>query len=441
MEPRWRIAAFLAVASALNYADRAAMSSVLPAVRSEFGVSDVSLGLLGSLFLWSYALGSPLAGNLADRHSRTRLVGWSILAWSVVTALMGAVNGFTTLLVLRFCLGLTECLFLPAAIALIAEYHGPATRARAMSFISIGVNTGLVLGGTFAGFLAERLGWRSGFLVLGVGGVALAMVAKPLLRPAPAPRPAGATFADPPPPGARASRDALRTDGAAPGSSEPAIVRGSFLEAVKYLSRVPSYYALLIESMLSGTGLWIFFNWLPLYFRDTYKMSLAGAGFAGTFMLQISVILGIVAGGWISDRVAGHAPHRRMLLYGIFYLLAAPFLLLFLGRPEFTIVAAGISAFSFLRGLGQANDNATQCEIVPPQFRSTGVGLMNCVATAAGGCGVLMAGFLKRAVGLDGIFAGISIGFIIAGLVLLFFYRFFMPADIARARAAAAVAP
>jgi predicted MFS family arabinose efflux permease len=422
LETRWRVAAFLALASALNYADRAALSAVLAPVRAEFAVSDVSLGLLGSLFLWSYALGSPLAGSLADRHSRTKFVVWSILAWSAVTALMGAAKGFNTLLVLRFCLGVAECLFLPSAIALIAEYHGPATRARAMSFISIGVNTGLVLGGTFAGFLAEHFGWRTGFWVLGLAGIALALLAKPLLPPSPA------KAAD--------LRSVDRT--ADPLSAEGLVIRGSFGEAIRYLARTPSYFALLIESMLSGMGLWIFFSWLPLYFRDTYKMSLAGAGFAGTFMLQISVILGIITGGWLSDRVSGHAPHRRMMLYGLFYLVAAPFLLLFLGRPEFTIVAAGISAFSFLRGLGQANDNATQCEIVPPQFRSTGVGIMNAVSTAAGGCGVLMAGYLKRGIGLDAVFAGISVGFIIAGVVLLFFYHFFMRADIARAQASAA---
>lgn len=420
LETRWRVAAFLALASALNYADRAAMSAVLASVRTEFAVSDVSLGLLGSLFLWSYALGSPLAGSLADRHSRRRFVLWSILAWSVVTVLMGMAQGFTTLLVLRFCLGAAECLFLPSAIALIAEYHGPATRARAMSFISIGVNTGLVLGGTFAGFLAEHFGWRSGFWVLGLGGIAFAFLAKPLLPPASRNEPVALDEGKVTPP---------------PASAAP-VPKASFTEAIRYLWRVPSYYALLIESMLSGMGLWIFFNWLPLYFRDTYKMSLAGAGFAGTFMLQISVILGIIAGGWLSDRVSGQAPHRRMMLYGLFYLMAAPFLLLFLGRPEFTIVAAGISAFSFLRGLGQANDNATQCEIVPPQFRSTGVGIMNAVSTAAGGCGVLMAGYLKRAIGLNTVFAGISLGFIIAGIVLLVFYRVFMRRDIARAQAA-----
>ena len=107
-DPRWRVTVFLALAAALNYADRSAMSAVLTSVRTEFGVSDVSLGLLGSLFLWSYAVCSPLAGSLADRHSRTRLVVWSLMAWSAVTALMGLANGFTMLLVLRFTLGVAE---------------------------------------------------------------------------------------------------------------------------------------------------------------------------------------------------------------------------------------------------------------------------------------------------------------------------------------------
>jgi MFS family permease len=175
---------------------------------------------------------------------------------------MGASRGFNMLLVLRFCLGVAECLFLPAAIALIAEYHGPATRARAMSFISIGVNAGLVLGGTFAGFLADRFGWRFGFWVLGLAGVALALLAKPLLLSQPA--------------AAEALPDVSAT-GAVSGAVPP-VERSSFFEAMRYLVRVPSYYALLFESMLSGMGLWIFFSWLPLYFKDTLQHEPCGRG-------------------------------------------------------------------------------------------------------------------------------------------------------------------
>ena len=125
---KWLLAAFLGLGAALNYADRAAMSAVLAAVRTEFGVSDVALGLLGSVFLWSYAVGSPLAGRLADRRARRGLVLWSIGLWSAVTALMGAATHFGTLLTLHFLLGLAESLFLPAAFALIAETHSAGTR-------------------------------------------------------------------------------------------------------------------------------------------------------------------------------------------------------------------------------------------------------------------------------------------------------------------------
>lgn len=403
-QTRWRVALFLALAAALNYADRASLSAVLPALRTDLGISDVQMGLLGSVFLWSYAIGSPIAGSLADRFSRTRMVVTSLVAWSAVTALMGAANGFPMLLALRFALGVTECLFLPAAIALIADYHGPSSRARALSFISIGVNSGMILGGSFSGYMAEHHSWRTGFWVLGLGGVALALLAKPIVpRSPPAPR--------------------------------PTAQRASVFEAVRYLSRVPSYYVLLAESMLSGLGLWTFFGWLPLYFKETYNMTLAAAGFAGTFMLQIAVMLGLLVGGTLSDRLAAGSPHRRMLLYGLFYFLSAPFLLFFVGQPSFPVVAAAIAAFSFLRGIGQANDNPTQCEIVPPQFRSTGVGFMNAFATGAGGMGVLFAGFLKSEVGLAGIFAGIAGVFLLASLVLFAGYRFFIRRDIARAQA------
>ena len=100
-ETRWRVAGFLAFAAALNYADRAALSSVLPALRSEFNLTDGQLGLLGSAFLWSYALASPLAGVLADRWSRWKQVAWSLALWSAVTALLGAAHGFVALLGLR----------------------------------------------------------------------------------------------------------------------------------------------------------------------------------------------------------------------------------------------------------------------------------------------------------------------------------------------------
>lgn len=398
---RWRLTLFLMVAAAFNFADRAAMSSVLSAVRVELSISDVALGMLSSLFLWSYALGSVFAGSLADRWSRGRLVRLSLLAWSLVTLLTGLAQDFPTLLGLRVSLGFAECLFFPAAYALIAQYHSE-TRARAMSLIAVGINAGMVLGGSAAGWLAQHYGWRSGFLIFGLLGIVLALASRPFL-----PGPEHTTTT----------------------------VRPSLGTAIRVLVRVPTYWAMVCESMLSGMGMWIFFSWLPLYLRETYGMSLAAAGFSGTFMLQISVMTGLAFGGWISDRVASRIRHRRVLLYGAAYLIAAPFLLLFLGKPSFAIIAIGIACFSFLRGLGQANDHPTLCEVVPQEFRSTGIGLMNACATASGGCGVLLAGFLKHDLGLGTVFAGISGAYLIAGLIMLFTYARFSRRDFERGAA------
>ena len=236
-ETRWRIAGFLAVAAALNYADRAALSAVLPELKRELTLTDVQLGLFGSVFLWCYALGSPLAGAWADRQIRHRIVILSIVLWSGVTLLTGLATGLVGLLWLRGALGVAECLYLPAATALIAAHHPSATRGRAMSIHSIGLNFGVVVGGSAAGFLADHFGWRAGFLVLGVLGVLIgwaghALVAQP---PTLAPHPA-------------------------PASDPPATLSTT----CRYLIRVPSFHALLLKAVLAGVGVWIFLTWLPL---------------------------------------------------------------------------------------------------------------------------------------------------------------------------------
>ena len=401
---RWRLILLLALAAALNYADRAAYSSVLPPLRQELGLSDTALGLMGSLFLWSYALASPLAGILADRYSRPKLVLLSLVAWSAVTLATGAAGGVLSLALLRIGLGVAESLYLPAATALIADHHDTTTRARAMSIHSVGLNCGVVLGGAFAGYSAQHFGWRTGFVVLGLAGIVLAALARNQIV------------------------DAVKPAGT------PAMRRQPAAAALRYLLRVRSFHVLLLKTMLAGFTIWIFLSWLPLYFNEAFQMTLGAAGFAGTFMLQISVMLGMVGGGWISDRVARHGPRSRMLVIAVSYFCAAPFLLIFLQRPGFAAVIFAVSAFSFLRGLGEASEKPALCDVVPPCFRSTALGLMNTCATAAGGLGVLLAGMLKRSWGLEAVFAGSAAIFVFAGIWLFVGYRYFMADDIARVR-------
>ncbi|MBL9215686.1 MAG: MFS transporter [Opitutaceae bacterium] len=407
LQPRWRVTAFLVIASALNYADRAAFSTVLPVVRSEFDLTDTQLGLIGSVFLWSYALASPFSGSLADRYSRRGLVLVSLLLWSAVTGLTGLAGGLTTLLVLRMALGLTESPFIPSAVALSADHHGVATRARAISLLPIGMNLGVVIGGVGVGFLADHFGWRAGFWVLGLFGMVFALAGQPLLTDGP---------------NALAARAAKRS-GAGLG------------EALGYLFRTPSYCLLLGGAMLVSISSWVFLSWLPLYFRESFNLSLAESGLVGTVMLQGTTVIGNLAGGWLSDVMAVRERRRRMLLIGLCFLGSAPFLLLFLLQPGYGLAVAAVGLFSVVIGLATPNEHPILCEVVPERFRSTAVGIMNTSASLAGGIGVFLTGVFKSTMGLNLVFALLTIVLVIPGLGHLCSYWFFARRDIARAEA------
>jgi len=402
------VAVFLFVAAGLNYADRTALSSVIPPLRADLGATDAQIGLAGLLFLWSYAIASPFAGNLADKFSRSRIVFWSILIWSLVTLVTGLVTNMASLLVLRVALGAVESFYLPAAVALLGEHHGQATRGKAMGFHLLGLNLGVLLGGAFAGMLAEHYGWRPGFWILGAMGIALAASSRFFLSDRPAPK------------------------ATALASAAPA---GSALKAWGYLLRTPSFHCMLVSAMVAGVASWVFLSWLPLFFTENYGMKLGAAGLAGVALYKAPVLLGTGFGGWISDRVARRNPRGRVLVKALSFLVSCPFLFFFIGAPTFTLVATMLIVSSLIRALGVPSEHAIICEVVPAPFRSTAVGIFNTCGSAAGGVGVMLAGLFKQQLGLNVIFGASSFLYAIAGLVLLGLYYFFMGRDMARARA------
>ena len=278
--------------AALNYADRTAITSVFPLLRRDLGISDVGLGAIGSLFLWSYAFSSPMAGVFADRFSRSRLIAISLAAWSLVTAATGLVTDASQLYTLRVLLGLSECLYLPAALGLLADYHGSDTRATALGIHSGGLTAGMVAGGTAAGFFADHFGWGPCFLTLGLVGIMLAITAAMWLRDAP-----------------RRGPDDMLT--------EP------LRATISALAATPSYGIILAEAALIALSTWVFANWLPLYFRETYGLSLAAAGFSGTLASTVGATLGVLTGGYLSDRVARGDARRRLLMLSLLYALSA----------------------------------------------------------------------------------------------------------------------
>ena len=402
----WRVALFLFVAAGLNYADRTALSSVIPPLREDLGVTDAQVGLAGLLFLWTYAIASPFAGNLADKYSRSKIVFWSITIWSLITLLTGLSRNTAELLVLRASLGLAESFYLPAAVALLAEHHGPATRGKAMGFHLIGLNLGVLLGGAFVGSLAEHYGWRPGFLILGVMGLVLAWGSRYFLSDRPVP----VAVAKP-----------------------VTVIAAKPAQAWSYLLRTPSFHGLLLGAMVAGVASWTFLSWLPLFFSENYGMKLGAAGLAGVALYKAPVLLGTGVGGWISDKAIRRNGRARVMIKALSFLVSCPFLFFFIGAPTFALLATMLIVSSFIRAIGLPSEHAIICEVVPPQYRSTAIGIFTTCGSAAGGVGVLLAGLFKKEFGLNMIFGSCSLLYGAAGRMLLLVYYFFTAKDMARA--------
>jgi predicted MFS family arabinose efflux permease len=375
---RWKLAALIFCVSALNYGDRSAITAVFPALRREFGLSDLGLAATGSAFLWSYGLCSPLAGLLADRYSRSRLVVWSLIAWSLVTLATAAATNIEVLFSLRLLLGVSEALYLPAAIALIADHHPVESRAKAIGVHMAGLSTGMVAGGVVSGYLATAYSWRTPAIALGVAGLVLAAICHKGLH-----------------------------DAASPAVSN-AVQPPSVREALAALSKSRAMLVLSAEILLMGIGTWSLVNWLPLYFHETYTMDMGTAALFGTVFFQVGSVLGVVTGGFVSDWATRRHSADRMLLFGVFYLVAAPALLLFLAPPQAYCMAAAVFLFALFRCMGQVNSNPLVCEVLPQQVRSVALGIMNALACLAGAAGVLASGWLKGRLGLAGVFASIT---------------------------------
>jgi len=172
----WLVVAMLWLVCFLNYADRQAIFSVFPLLKAEFGLSDLQLGVVASCFMWVYAVSGPVAGWITDRVSRTAVVIGALSFWSLMTVSTAWAHSYHALVLVRGLAGLGEAFYFPSAMSLIAGYHGPETRSRAMSIHQSSVYAGTIVGGSMSAYVAQRSGWRDSFELLGGLGILLALV-------------------------------------------------------------------------------------------------------------------------------------------------------------------------------------------------------------------------------------------------------------------------
>ena len=381
--PRWAwLTVFLlAPVALLNYLDRqmlAAMKGSVMADLPDIG-TEAHWGRMLGQFKWVYAFLSPVGGWIADRFGRRITICGSLFAWSAVTWWTGQVRSYDELLTARSLMGISEAFYIPAALALIADYHTGATRSRAVGIHQMGIYCGVILGG-FTGYAAEMpgLGWRGTFGWSGMLGMVLALPLLLLLRDRP-----------------RSGTD-RPVDSAGLGTVRALLGNRSFLLLVLYFT-LPA---------LAG---WVVRDWMPAILRSEFKIGQGKAGVSATLYWQTAAIVGAFLGGWLADRRMRETPRGRIHISALGMLMIIPAMFGVGFSPQTGQLWVAI-AFLMLFGLGwgffDANNMPILCQVAPPEQRATGYGLMNLVSISCGGLADWGFGLMRdRGLPLAGIFS------------------------------------
>jgi MFS family permease len=382
----WLTVGLLWVAGLLNYLDRQVIFSVIPLIRKELPLEDLHVGLLGTLFFWVYALCSPVAGFVADRYGRKRVIIVSLAIWSLITWLTGLARTREELLVARALMGISEACYLPAALALIAGSHGESTRAKATGLHFSGIYVGIVAGGVLGGWLGEQYGWRFPFSLLGWIGLGYSALLALLLR-----EPAGESTAS---------------------------ARAPFFESARQVAAEPGFPILLTVFAAASVGNSLVYTWLPLHLYERFGMTLTQAGFAATFWVQAASLGGILLGGFVADAWAQRNAKGRVRTQALGIFAAAPFLFLTGATAAVPFLIAGLIVFGLGRGIFDSNAMPVLCQLTKPQLRATGYGILNLGGTVASGLTTLGAGLLKSSIGIGGCFEVAAVILLCASLLL-----------------------
>ncbi len=394
MSVAWLVVGLLWVVGMMNYLDRLTITTMRDSVKADIPMTDAQFGLVTSVFLWVYALLSPAAGYLADRFSRTGVIVGSLFVWSAVTWMTGHCHTVGQLLVVRALMGIAEACYIPAALALIADFHRGSTRSLATGIHMSGIYAGMALGG-IGGHLAESIGWRTAFTIFGLGGIVYGFALVLLLR-------------DPPKPESAAVASTRTGDGV------------TLLSALRALFTQPSYYAIVTHWTLLALAGWGFSGWLPTYLKEHFHLGQGAAGMSATGYVQITAFIGILVGGVWADAWSRRNARGRLFVPAIGFIVAGPALFMTASTDVFVLAIAGLLVYGLARGFSDANMMPILCQVVDPRYRATGYGIMNCFSCLTGGVMIYVSGALKdRNVDLGTVFQFAAAGLVLAAVVLL----------------------
>ena len=380
----WALVGLLWVVALLNYMDRQMLSTMQQSIGVDIPeVLDSRMyGALLAIFLWIYGCVSPFAGSVADRLSRKWLIVGSLGVWSLVTLLMAYCHTYNQIYWLRGLMGVSEALYIPAGLALIADWFTGSSRSLAIGVHMTGLYMGQALGG-FGATMASQWSWQNTFHWFGLLGVAYAAVLAFALRDKP-----------------RQSLEAEKTAERLPREN----VGRSF---AMIFSNVAFWVILFFFATSSLPG-WGTKNWLPTLFAESLHLSPERAGILATSTIAASSFVGVMIGGPLSDRWVRKNLRGRIYTSAIGMMLMIPALVI-IGLCS-GVVAAVAAALLFGVGYGMfdANNMPILCQFVPQHRRATAYGLMNTV-------GVFMGAVVTQALGAWANDGHLGQGFVLMG--------------------------
>lgn len=357
----WLVVAMLWFVALLNYLDRQMLATMKPFMEVDIAelVTATNFGRLMAVFLWIYAFMSPLSGIIADRLNRKWLIVVSLFVWSGVTLTMGYARNIDQLYILRAAMGVSEAFYVPAALSLIADYHQGKTRSLAIGFHTSGIYLGQAFGG-FGATLAAGTSWQFTFHTFGLIGMMYSLLLIAFLR----------------------ERKTYSID-----TTRKRSVRQEFSAMGKGLAMLFSniaFWVILFYFSAPSLPGWATKNWLPTLFSESLNMGMEKAGPLSTMTLAMASLVGVLVGGYMSDRWVAKRLKGRIYTGVIGLGLTIPALVLIGYGSGLPLIVTGALMFGLGFGIFDVNNMPILCQFVPSRYRATGYGFMNLAGISAG---------------------------------------------------------
>jgi len=359
----WLVVGMLWFVALLNYLDRQMLSTMRPFMVHDIQelVSAANFGRLMAILLWIYAFMSPVSGMIADRLNRKWLIVISLFVWSGVTFTMSYAQNMDQLMFLRAVMGISEAFYVPAGLSLIADYHQGKTRSLAIGFHTSGIYLGQALGG-FGATIASATSWQFTFHTFGVIGMVYSLVLILFLKE-------------------------KKTYEIVYQSSEKKSLKKELSMAFKGLGMLfgnVAFWVILFYFSAPSLPGWATKNWLPTLFSESLNMDMTQAGPLSTMTLALASLVGVLVGGYVSDRwVQKHLKGR--IYTGVIGLgMTLPALLLIGYGHGLIMIVTGAILFGFGFGMFDVNNMPILCQFVSSRYRATGYGLLNLAGISAG---------------------------------------------------------